>query len=298
MNPSLRQLRALITLADVGRFTQSAERLGVSQSSLSASIRGLERCLAVRLFDRHTRMVRLTQAGAEIVPQVRRLLADLEQVVGASRKLADLERGHLSLAAPTVQAALWLPPLIEDFARDYPKVRVTLHDAPEQEILRLVRSGVADIGISTAAGVTGDLRIRPFYRDNYIAALHPGHPLASRGEITWRDLEKVPVIAPLAGNPVRAALDQVLAREGITLNYAYEVSLPWTMMGLVRSDLGVAVATDAMRELAGWMKLQVRPIVRPVIRRELVLVTLKDRSLPPGAQRFFDRLLQKKKLRG
>src|SRR5204863_1060407 len=175
INPSLRQLRAAVTLAESGQFTRAAERLGVSQSSLSASIGELERALGVRLFDRHTRMLRRTEAGAEILPQMRRVLADLDRLVGSSRQVASLQRGHVSVAAPTIQAAIWLPRHLEAFARDYPQVRVTLHDAPEQDIRQLVRSGVADIGITTVAEFSGDLRVRPFYRDNYILALHPRH---------------------------------------------------------------------------------------------------------------------------
>ena len=291
--PTLQQLRAAVTLAEAGQFTQAAERLGISQSSLSASIGELERALAVKLFDRHTRMLRPTQAGTEILPQMRRLLADLDRLVGSSRQVAHLERGHVSLAAPTIQSAIWLPRHIEAFARKHPDVRVSLHDIPEQEIRQAVRSGVADIGLSTVAEFSGDLKIHPFYRDHYVLALHPGHPLAAKSEVTWRDLRKVPVIAPLAGNPVRMALDRALMREGLSLSYAYEVSLPWTMAGLAQAKLGVAVLTDAVRDVAEWMGLAVRPLHRPAIRREMVLITLKDRSLSPSAQRFFDLLLEK-----
>src|SRR5205814_7423697 len=122
--------------------------------------------------------------------------------------------------------------------------------------------------------------------------LHPQHPLAAKSEVTWRELRKLPVIAPLAGNPVRVALDRALMREGLSLTYAYEVSLPWTMAGLARSRLGVAVVSDAVRGFARWVGLAVRPIHRPAIRRELVLITLKDRSLSPSAQRFFELLLR------
>lgn len=288
---TLRQLRAAVTLAEAGRFTQAAERLGISQSSVSASVRDLERSLGVRLFDRHTRMLRLTQAGAEALPQMRRLLADLDRLVGSSRQVADLQRGNLSIAAPTVQAALWLPKYVQAFAQEFPDVRVTVHDAPEQEIRQMVRSGVADIGISTVAEFPGDLKARPFYRDNYVLALYRGHPLADKSEVTWRELRKLPVIAPLAGNPLRVALDRALLREGLSLAYAHEVSLPWTMAGLVRAKLGVAILTDAVRDLCDWMGLVVRPIHRPVIHRELVLLTLKDRALSPSAQRFFERLV-------
>jgi len=289
---NLRHLRAFAAVAETGRFTRAAERLGLAQSSVSESVAVLERTLGVQLFDRHTRMLRLTQAGEELLPRVLRLVADCDAVLGSSREIAGLERGHVSLAAPTLQAALWLPPLIREFARDYPQVHVTIRDVAEQEIHRLVRSGEVDIGLVTATDkFPGDLRGRPFYTDTYVLALYPEHPLMNKREITWNDLAKVPVIGPLPGNPVRHALDRALAERGLALSYAHEVALPWTMLGLVQSRQGAAVLTDAVREVIGWMQLAVRPIHRPWIRRNMLLITRKDRALSPGAQRFFDRIV-------
>jgi DNA-binding transcriptional LysR family regulator len=139
------------------------------------------------------------------------------------------------------------------------------------EVLRSPRSGTVDIGFATASDIGSDLATQPVYVDSYLAVLHPDHPLARKRELAWRDLINVPMIAPLRGNPVRTHLDRALAREGYTLPYAHEVSLPWTMMGLVRARLGVAVLTDAVRAVAEWMNLQVRTVQRPVIRRELLI---------------------------
>lgn len=293
---NLRHLRAFAAVAETGRFTRAAEQLGLAQSSVSESVGVLERTLEVRLFDRHTRMLRLTQAGEELLPRVLRLVADCDDVLNNSREIADLERGHVTLAAPTLQAALWLPGLMQDFARDFPHVRVTLHDVAEQEIARLVRFGEADIGMVTVTpSLPGDLRSRAFYTDTYLLALYPEHPLMNKREITWSDVAKLPLIGPLQGNPVRNALDRALGERGIVLNYAHEVALPWTMLGLVQARQGVAVLTDAVRDAMRWMKLPARPIHRPWIRRDMALITRKDRALTPGAQRFFDRIASAKR---
>jgi LysR family carnitine catabolism transcriptional activator len=287
MNLNTRHLRAFVATAEAGRFTRAAERLGVSQSSISESVGILEELLGLRLFDRHTRMLRLTEAGAEVLPQIQRLLAELDRIVTTSGDISTLERGHVSIAAPSAQSAIWLPRLMSKFSNEYPNVQISLYDIAEQEVRQFVRSGQADIGICTASDIPRDLRSRPFYSDSYTVAVHPEHPLAHKRDVTWNDLVKVPVIGPLAQNPVRVYLDQTLAARNLALNYRYEVSLPWTMVGLVQSGLGVAVLTDALKEVAEWMKLVVRPIHRPWIRRNLTLVTQKDRALSPSAARFF-----------
>jgi LysR family carnitine catabolism transcriptional activator len=289
---NVRHLRAFVAVAETGRFTRAAERLGLAQSSVSESVGVLERMLDLRLFDRHTRMLKLTEAGTQLLPRVLRLVADCDEVLNSSREIAELERGHVHVAAPSLQSALWLPPLIAGFARDYPQVRVTAHDVAEQEISRLVRAGEADIGLVTVTGkFPGDLRALSFYTDTYMLVLYPEHPLMDKREINWSDVAKQPLIGTQAGNPVRQGLDAALAERGIVLDYVHEVSLPWTMLGLVQSRLGVAVLTDAVREAMRWMNLPARPIHRPWIRRDMALITRRERALSPGAQRFFERIL-------
>jgi LysR family carnitine catabolism transcriptional activator len=293
---NVRHLRAFVAVAETGRFTRAAERLGLAQSSVSESVGVLERMLDLRLFDRHTRMLKLTEAGTQLLPRVLRLVADCDEVLNSSREIAELERGHVRVAAPTLQAALWLPPLIADFARDYPQVQVTAHDVAEQEILRLVRAGEVDIGLVTVTGkFPGDLRALPFYTDTYVLVLYPEHPLMDKREINWSDVAKQTLIGPQASNPVRQGLDAALAERGIVLDYAREVSLPWTMLGMVQSRLGVTVLTDAVREAMRWMNLPARPIHRPWMRRNMALITRRERALSPGAQRFFERILAKRR---
>ena len=102
MNVTLRQLRAFIAVAEVQHFTRAAERLDLSQSSVSTLVRELETNLGLRLFDRHTRMLRLTQAGAEILPLARKAMADLDSVIGSSSEVRTLGRGRVSIVAASL----------------------------------------------------------------------------------------------------------------------------------------------------------------------------------------------------
>ena len=101
MNVTLRQLRAFVAVADAQHFTRAAERLVLSQSTVSTLVRELEDNLGLKLFDRHTRMLRLTHAGAELLPLARRALADLDDVLGSSAELRTLGRGRVSIAEAT-----------------------------------------------------------------------------------------------------------------------------------------------------------------------------------------------------
>jgi DNA-binding transcriptional LysR family regulator len=254
-------------------------------------VRELETNLGLRLFDRHTRMLKLTLAGAEILPLARKAMADLDSVIGSSSQLKTLGRGRVSVAASSLQAALLMPRFIQRFCDQYPGVKVTLFDVAQDEVPELVRGGEVDFGVGTDAGQRHDLAMRPLTTDTFIVVLPPGHPMARKRDLAWHDLVGVPIIGPPPGNPVREQLDFALAREGITLTRSYEVALPLTIVGMVEGGLGIGVLTTAVTRLAEALGLTVKKIGKPVIRREMSLLFHADRSLSPAAQNFRDMLL-------
>lgn len=291
MNPTISELRAFVAVAGTGHFTKASEQLGISQSSLSAAIGKLEAAIGTKVFDRHTRGCRLTETGATMLPAAQRLLQDLENLVDSARCVATLQRGRVSIASPNAQCALLLPPLIREFTAAHPGVSITVHDVAEEKVHELVRTGAADLGVATQTDERSELIATPFYSDQYVVVMRPDHPLARRKTVEWSQVCKEPVIGPLAENPVRRHLDLRLAREGLRLDYRYEVSLPWTMVGLAREGLGVSVLTLALKPLAEWHGLIMKPIGRPSISRTLVVLRQPGRALSPGAGAFRDLLL-------
>lgn len=291
MAANLDQLRAFIAVAEAGHFTRAAERLNIAQSSLSATVQRLESELGVRLFERHTRGCRLSDAGAALLDSARRMTQEWSRMETGASDFRKAVRGRLSIAAPSVQCALLLPGLLRTFSQSFPGVRVEIHDVAEQEVHERVRTGVADLGIATHTDGRTDLVATPFYTDDYVLALPPAHPLARRKSVEWTALKGERVIGPLAGNPVRRRLDDVLIAQGLALDYAHEVSLPWTMVGMVHEGFGVAVLTMAVRPLIDWYQLQARPLARPTINRTLVLLKAPERALDSPAAAFRAQLL-------
>lgn len=292
MKSSVVELRVFVTLAESGHFTRAAERLGMSQSSVSSALVKLEQQLGARLFDRHTRACRPTEAGLALLPGARQLVADWDHLLGDARDFAKFSRGRVTVAAPNAQCALLLPPAIRVFQGTHPGVRVVLHDVPEHEVHALVRSGVADLGIATQTDARSDLVATPLDADEFIAVLPAGHKLAKRRTLDWAQVAREPVIGYLPGNPVRRVLEDKLAEHGIALNYAFEIALPWTMMGLAREGLGIAVVTMALRPLAQWHGLEVRAVGRPQFARTMTLLRAPGGSPSPAVAAFRELLLK------
>ncbi|VTU15256.1 HTH-type transcriptional regulator GltC [Variovorax sp. SRS16] len=294
MNVTLRQLRAFVEVAEAKHFTRAADKLELSQSTVSSLVRELEANLDLRLFDRHTRMLSLTQAGAEILPLARKALADLDSVLGSSSDLKTLGRGRVSIAASSLQAALMLPRMIREFGVVHPGVTVDLHDVAQPDVPEMVRSGAVDFGIGTESGLRQDVASRLLTTDTYAVMMPAGHALSRKKELTWRDLEGYPLIGSPAGNPLREQIDMTLARHGITLTRSYEVALPLTIIGMVEGGLGIAVLTTTATRLALALGLVVKPVVNPVITRKIALLFHADRSLSPAAQNFSDLLFKRR----
>lgn len=184
-----------------------------------------------------------------------------------------------------------LPRVMRTFAERHPGIKVELFDVSQDEVLSMVHSGAVDFGLGTAFGSSHqELGMRALWHESFFAVLPEGHPLAARRELAWRDLLAEPLIGPRKGNPVRTVLDFALASEGLVLSLRHEASLPLTIAGMVEGGLGIGILTSSMRQLAEALRLQLRPIHRPTIQREVVLVLHTGRSLSPAAKQFSDAL--------
>lgn len=286
MNVTLRQLRAFVAVAQHGQFALAADRLHVTPSALSMLIRQLEEQTSARLFDRHTRLVRLTEIGAEFLPVARKVLADLESALSQSRELSALRRGRVSLATSTVLAATLLPEAIRRFGAIWPGITVVLRDVVEQDIKRLVRAGDVDIGIGTALHADADIEEETLLSDRLVALLPHDHPLAARREVTWRELATQPMIALGDGSPLRALATQALDAAGAAVKPAHEVGFSSTVISMVAAGLGVAALPVNARQLTPKVRIAVRPLVRPVVPRRVCLFRPRDRGLSPAAEAF------------
>lgn len=291
MEPTLKQFRAFVAVAETGQFTRAADVLGLSQSATSTLVSQLEGNLGLRLFDRHTRLLRLTEAGNEVLAVARQAVGDLDRLLDNLQDLKSLSRGRVGIASGTLQAALLLPRLIRDFGMTYPHVDVSLHDVPERVMIDMVKSGQVDLGVGTMPDAEAEVTGTHLISDSFLLVMRPDHPLAHRKGLRWRDLDGETLIGPQRGNPIRERLETELARAGmaLSLHRSYQdVSLPLTIIGLVDAGLGAAIMTSSVTPLAKAMGLVTMQPVEPVISRDISLVQRSDRSLSPAARQFHD----------
>lgn len=294
MNITLRQLRAFLLVADTRHFTQAASAMHITQSALSALIRELEGRLTVQLFDRHTRMVELTEAGQHFYQVAENIFNDLHKGVNDLHEIATLQRGKIRIVASTVIASGLLSPCFKSFRMLYPNIQLSLQDVAEEVIAETVASGTVDFGIGTYFELNEslDLEEEHLFDDKFIALCSKTHPLAQRQTIAWADLQGQPFIALAPSSPIRKLIDQACQNQGIALHITNEVSFATTVLSLVNADMGVSILPMNNHPYVPAFDVHAAELVEPEVRRRISVLTRKNRSLMPSSSEFIRHLRQ------
>jgi DNA-binding transcriptional LysR family regulator len=284
MNIDLHQLRSFVAVARLGNFTRAAERLNLSQPSLSLQIRQLEQELGLRLLDRSTRSVALTRAGEDFLPTAARLLDDFQSAIGTVADLAARRRGRVAVAVLPSVAAELLPRAIALLRERHPDVVVSLRDDVAEHIPARVRSGEVDFGLGAIDGVDADLSGAPLIADELIAVLPRMHPLANGTKTSWRALAKHRFVAMSRDSSVRQLTEQAFARNGLVLEPAFEAKYMSTAIGIIAQGLGVGTLPSSALSMVRQAGLAHAEIHGPVMKRRIGIITRRGRSLSPAAQ--------------
>lgn len=283
MNIDLRQLRAFVAVAQSGNFSRAARRLGLSQSALSQAIRQLETEIGMRLFDRTTRSVQLTRIGAEFLPGIQRLLGDLDHQLQDLRDLQQHRRGHVTVACVPSVALRLMPAVLAEFQRRHPRIGVAVREAPRQQIIAAIRSGDVELGIANVPGDDPDLDGTFLLTDRFALVMRRDHPLAARDSIPWSEAIAAGVVAMAPGTGIRLEMDRGLIGSP-NVSPHHEAEHPATLLAMVEAGVGVAPLPSLAWPANDHPQLIYRPLVEPVIERQLYLIRRLGRDLSPAAR--------------
>jgi DNA-binding transcriptional LysR family regulator len=289
----LRQLEYFVTVVDAGGFTRAAERLHVAQPGISAQVKRLERELGQPLLDRSGRTVRLTAAGAAVLPHARAALAAAAATRTAVDEVTGLVRGRVAVGAVTSHE-VDLPGLLAAFHRAHPAVELTLTEAASDRLLAGLRDGTLDAAVLAlgAAPVPPDLDAVILTHEELAALVSPGHPLAGRDTVPLRELAEHALISLPRGTGLRACLDEGAALAGFRPQVRFEAGSPLQLADLAARGLGVAIVPRSVTTS--------RPDLHPVRLTDPALhgrlAFAHARSATPAARAFAT--LTKAHLRG
>ena len=195
MNPTLRQMRAFVALAKTGNFTLAAQYMHVTQSALSGLIKELEQTLGVRVVDRNTRRIALTETGNELYPLFSQMIDDLDRALTNIADQAQLRKGIVRVAVPQLMACTLLPQVIAAWRTRYPDIGISLSDSPVEAVTTRVLSGETDFGIGPERDGAPQLEARELMEMPFEAVVPHDHPLAKHSRLGWSDLAAHPLIS-------------------------------------------------------------------------------------------------------
>lgn len=292
VNFDLQELQAFLAVAEKLSFRAAAEELCLSPPALSRRIDKLETTLGVRLLERSTRSVELTQVGRIFLARAKAGLEELEQAALGVADLSEYRVGAITVACVPSVAYYFMPAVIARFTQMYPQIRVRILDESANTVLNDVINRRADFGVNFIGTQEVELDFEPVFSEPFVLAVHPSHRFAKRKKVAWDEVygERFIAVAKSSGN--RVLIDSALAQaEKRPVSY-YEVLHVSSLLGMVEMKLGVAAVPQLALPRSAHSTLKGVPLVSPIITRTLGLIKRKNTSLSPAAQRLYDMLRQ------
>jgi DNA-binding transcriptional LysR family regulator len=267
----IRQLRYLVTIVEAGGFTRAAEREHVAQPGVSAQIRLLERELGQELLDRSSRSVRLTDAGAAVLPHARAALRAIDDMRDAAEEMAGLVRGHVRLGMVTSCGVPDMPVLLERFHRDYPGIDITLAEDNSDALVDKLADGTLDLALIALTHKDPEgLELMVIADEQIMAVVAHGEPLSDQDSVGLGTLEQHTLISMPVGSGLRRVLDEVCTAAGVRPRIGLEATNPQMLAQLAGRGLGVAIVPESTaRENADTV--HALRIVRPELRGRLAM---------------------------
>ncbi|MFF2993700.1 LysR family transcriptional regulator [Streptomyces sp. NPDC057950] len=258
----LRHLQHFVAVAEDQHFTRAAERLMVSQSGLSSSIRALERELQAPLFVRTTRRVTLTEAGRALLGEAERVLAQVRAAHDAVAAVQGLLRGTLSLGTEQCIAGVRVAKLLTAFRRRHPDVEIRLRQAGSGALAEEVAAGRLDLAFAVKTQPDSDqLRSVPLTSEPMTVLCHPTHHLATSAVVTPEELGGEAFVDFHPDWGPRRITDAAFAAAGVRRTVTLEVSDVHSLLELVDEGLGIAVVPrhfGLKREAGGLTSLTLK----------------------------------------
>ncbi|WP_440501877.1 LysR substrate-binding domain-containing protein, partial [Serratia nevei] len=255
----------------------------LTQSAVSHSVKELEAEVGVRLLDRTTREVVLTDAGLRLANRVERLLDELQAALLDARSFGVQRSGTVRVATSQTISAHLMPQCIAAGEREYPEIRIMLRDQAQQQVLHSVRNAEVDFGIVVDPVQAVDLECEAVLHEPFLLLCRDDHPFAAQQEVRWSALNGCRLVLQDYASGSRPLIDSALRQQGVEAQVVQEIGHPATLFPMVAEGIGISIFPALALPLPEGGRLRVRRLV-PEINRALMLVRRKNRSLTPAAE--------------
>jgi DNA-binding transcriptional LysR family regulator len=278
----LRQLTALVTVAEVGSVTKAARLLHVVQPAITRQIRTLEQEIGVPLFERTRQGMIPTPAAEVLIARARRALHELERAKAEIRPEPGEVAGIVSAGVLESVMDLIAQPLATAVAERFPEIELRLLTAYSGHLQEWLDAGDVDISLLYDLTDTPSLAVVPLVREKLWAVAPPDAGLHPDSPVPWESVLAHPVVMPVAGHGLRALIDQARASVGTELHVSIQTNSMRLQKQLVLAGYGWTIlpAAGVADDVAAG-KLTGAPLVDPEVERSVVLGMQRGSRIPP-----------------
>ena len=284
---NLNQVQIFCAVAKHLSFSMAAEELFITQPAVSQQVKGLERQLNVKLFERVGHKLFLTEAGEAALSHCQAMLtakAEMDQTLATLRGSG---RGRLALGANTTGGMYVAPAIMRAFRDLSPEIEATLQIETTNRILERVMQNMIDVAIVTGPVEDRRFTIRDLYEDEVHLIVSPSHPFAGRASVSPAEVAAEDFAVPEPGSRTRMLIESAFHNQGHRLRVTMQLPGTEAVKKAVEANLGVAMVSRyaISREVALGVLARV-PIEGLVIERPIHILHRKGKHLSPLVRRF------------
>lgn len=289
----IKQLHYFVTVSDLLSYSKAAQKLHISQPSLSNAIKNLEQEVGSPLLERNTRKVELTDAGKILYQKSMLLLSQMDML---KKEMAEVKlTGSGELIIGIIESVKhWVPKVIREYQEHFPSIHIKLIEVlGKKAVTESLRKYQTHLLITNQFIQDDDIESVPLYDEQLVLVLHKAHPLAQRESIRLTDLHREPFIISTEGFQTRSDILRAFSLENITPGIQFEIERFETALTLVRENLGITIIPENyLSELTDASIVQ-KKIASPALERTIFLAYMKNRYLAPAVQTFLETIRRK-----
>lgn len=283
------ELNAFVAVAESGSFSQAAQQLHLTQPAVSKRISQLESSLDCQLFDRIGRHINLTEAGRDLLPRANRILLEMEDLRRAMTNLGGEVSGTLKIGTSHHIGLHRLPPVLKQFSRLYPQVKLDIQFIDSEMAFDLVMHGKLELGIVTLPPEDGGpLRSISIWEDPLAFMIGVDHPLAREEQIELQALSRHPAILPSMSTFTRRIVEGLFQEKELEIEVPISTNYLETIKMMTSIGLGWTVLPATMLD----HEVKALPINDVALNRDLGVVYHPGHSLSNAAKAILDLLQQ------
>lgn len=286
-------LNAFITVAEKHSFSLAAEELGLTQSAISKRMALLESQVGQMLFDRTGRKIFLTEAGELLLPSARNILTAVENAQQLMEQQHKTVSGTLRLATSHHIGIHRLPAILKSFTQKYPEVHLQLQFIDSEKAIKAIGRNEFDIAVITLPEDTddygdSDIQYHNLWQDPMQFVINKSHSLANKTTITLKDLQNYPAILPDRSTRTTQLVQQLFSQK----NYDLSLSMTTNHLDAIKMMVSVGLGWSALPERLIDKSLQILPIKKINLSRQLGCIHHRHRTLSNAARAMLKHLKQ------